>query len=324
MKREKKIAVREKQAAWLRAVMCALMVVGAVGPVRGQVGASANQERGVGPMTLVTRHGTYVVRLLRREDKTLWLLQKSQSGQMIEAGIPVSDIVRFNFGKPTIFQTAEQAKTPAQITPALDALKKMAGLLRPFRDLPGMIMDEALIDEGKLLERQNRWAEARVLYEDIIKQTYNSPQANEALLRAGLCCAHEGQNDQALDYLSRATVTDDDLALLSEVYFTRGRILAALGENRDAINHFLYLVVFHPFVQNNEPRCLEAVLPLYIALKDWDATAKTYAALKKNYGNSEYASRAEETVKPYVKELQKEALFADQIETNDVKEGSAP
>ncbi len=313
MTMEKKIENPGKRAAWRRGVVCALLLVAmaAVGPAYGQVGASANQDRGVGPMTLITRHGTYVVRLLRREDKTLWLLQKSQSGQMIEAGIPVSEVIRFNFGKPTVFQAAELAKTPEQITPALDALKKMVGLLRPFRDLPGMIMDEALIVEGKLLERQNQWVEARLIYEDIIKQTYNPPQANEALLRAGLCCAHEGQNDAALDYLSRATVTDDDLALLSEVYFTRGRILAELGEHRDAIDHFLYLVVFYPFVQNNEPRCLEAALPSYIALKDWDAATKTLDVLKKSYGTTEYARHAEALLKLYEKEMANEQQFAN-------------
>lgn len=281
----------------------------------------AARERGVGPMTLKSRQGPFVVRLLRRDGNTVWLLQQTRGGDFVEAGVPVSQILGLAMPRPRAFDFAEQAATWDQMAQARQALRRVSDALGPFRDLPGAVADEALVLQGRLLDKQENWGGALALYEDVLAQTYPSPVRNEALIRAGLCLARLGRNEEALQRLEQAPAGEDDPDLLSDVCFARGQILHALGRDRDAIMSYLYLVVFHPFVHDNEARCLEAVLPCYIALKDWDAAFKTRAVLHRQYPDSAAAARADELLEPFENEMQLEELYKDSGKTIETEEG---
>ena len=189
---------------------------------------------------------------------------------MIETGVPVEDIVRFDVPRTAAFAAAEQATTAEQVAQAYVALKRFSDLLKPYRDLPGIPVDDALLLQGRMLETQDRTTEALALYDDILKQPYTVSCAAEAHVRAAVCSARLGRHEAALAHLDEARPSEDDLDLLSEYSFARGQALAALGRHEDAVLSFMNLVVFHPFVQSNEARCLEAAVPSFIALKDWD------------------------------------------------------
>ncbi len=298
-----------KQAGhWILTQFAGLLLLAA--PAFAQApGAASDQERGVGPFSMKTAQGSFIVRLLWRDKGTVWVRQQTQAGAWVQAGIPAADIVWIETPRPRAFDLAAQAATPEQIGQVRPLLAKLFETLRPYRDLPGMVADEARVWQARLAERQNLWAEAVAGYEDILRQPYRSTQADAAKLRAGLAYFHLGQKDKALEYLTGAPTDENDLELLSAVYFARAQALAAAGRHAEAIKDFLYLVVFHPYTQNNEPRCLEAVLPSYAALQDWDALAKGWAALRLNYPEAAETKRAEALMKNYTKETEREQQY---------------
>ncbi len=299
---------QNSRALWAGLMLASLLALAA--PAQTTIPATA-PERGIGPMFAKTARGNYVVRLLRRDRDMVWVLQRTQTGQFIEAGLTAREITGFEIPRPPSFAAAEQATTPEQVAQVLPTLTKLNETLRPFRDLPGMIADEGMILQAGLLVKQDRGSDALALYEDVAKQTYPSPRVAEAKLRAGLCLAHLGRNEDALKRLDPALVSDDDPILLSDVYYARGQALAATGQPKQALLSYLYLVVFYPFIQNNEPRCLEAALPCYIALKDWSAAFKTFDVLNRTYAGSGPAQRATDLLKPYEKEMANEQQFTD-------------
>jgi tetratricopeptide (TPR) repeat protein len=266
-------------------------------------------ERGIGPLTLVAKHGTFSVRLLRRDKTTLWLLQRTQSGTQIETGVPMQDIVRFDIPRAAAFAAAEQAATAEQVAQAYVALKRISDLLKPYRDLPGMPVDDALVMQGRMLEKQGRPTEALALYDDILKQPYAPSCAVEAHVRAAVCRVGLGQPEAALAHLDEARPSEDRLDLLSDYYFTRGQALAALGRHEDAVMSFMQLVVFHPFVQNNEPRGLEAAVPSFIAMKDWDGAYRARESLRASYPAAPEMARVDELLAPFAKEMDQEKMF---------------
>lgn len=266
-------------------------------------------ERGVGPFTLRTAQAGFPCRLLRREGDLVWLLRTMPDGRQIETGLPKKDLVRLDMPRPKLFDLAAVAVTTQQMEGVRGALQKLGEALRPFRDLPGVMMDEGLLWQGRLLEKQARWREAALLYENIIQQPYDSPQANEALMRAGFCQLRMENYPEALERFEAAAIGEDDANLFSEYLFARARAHAAVGQHRLAILDWLYLVVFHPYVNNNEVRCLGAVLPSYIALKDWDAAYKTLQALREGFPGAPETQEAEDVLRPYEKEMENEALY---------------
>ncbi len=286
------------------ALLLALLLGCAVGPALGQT-----PERGIGPLTLVARHGTFSVRLLRRDKGTLWLLQRTQSGTQVETGVPLADIVRFDVPRPAAFAAAEQAATAEQVAQAYVALKRISDLLKLYRDLPGIPVDEALLLQGRMLEKQDRPTESLALYDDILKQPYAVSCAPEAHIRAAVCGVRLGRHEAAIAHLDEARPSEDNLDLLSEYFFTRGQVLAALGRHEDAVLSFTYLVVFHPFVRDNEARCLEAAVPSFIALKDWDGAYRARESLRAAHAAAPETARVEALLAPFAKEMEQEQMF---------------
>lgn len=282
--------------------------------------AQSPAQRGIGPFTLKAKRGTVTVRLLRRDRDLVWVMQQSRTGEFIETGIAAADIQAFDIPTPKLFLAADQAATPEQMNRVQAALRKFADQLMPFRDLPGMVLDEALLLQGRLHEKQERWAKAVAAYEDILAQDYHPPQAAEARLRAGLCYARLGQYEKALEYTSLENVTDDDLQLLSDVYFLRGEAFQHQGHYDEALLSYLYLVVFYPFVYDNEPRCLAAVLPCYAALTDWEAAYRTTEVLTSTYEGTEYAALAEAFAKEHETHIMKEVELQDTPDVTEFEE----
>ncbi len=287
------------------ALLLAVCLCAAVAP------AQTARERGVGPFRLVTPRGDVTVRLLRRDKELIWVDQQVSGGSFVETGLNRADITRFEIPQPAAFEAAERASTPEQIAKVQVALKAISDSLRAFRDLPGMPVDQALLLQGMLLERSQRWPAALAVYDELLAAPHRPAVAGTAGLRAALCHARLGQHERVLAMLEQRAIPDDDLALLSELYFARGQALAATGRHDAAILDFLFLVVFDPYVQNNEPRCLAAALPSYAAMQDWAALWKSLAVLRGQYPEAPETKQAEEIAKTYEKQLAAETEYQD-------------
>lgn len=265
--------------------------------------------RGIGPFSVETVRGPLNVRLLRRDRDLIWVVQQLSSGQQVDTGLPAKEFVKFNLPRPRLFQvldtaTAEQAKA---LRPQLENYIRQ---LLPYRDLPGMNVDEAQLLLGRLLERAEDWKAAAAVYGEVIAQPYQPAEAGPARLRRGLCLTRLGQAEEALPLLDTAKLGDDeDLDLVSDIYLARGEVLQKLARHEEAILSYLHLVVFLPYVRDNEPRALAAALPSYAALNDWDAAYKTVQQLREKYKDSESARKAEEFAGTYPEQMKKEADF---------------
>lgn len=269
------------------------------------------QTTGIGPFAIQTPRGRFNARLLRKDKTTLWVMREAADGGQFEAGVPLAEITRIEVPTPRMFAFAEQATSQEQIRAAHDGLDRIIAMLKPFRELPGVNVDEAVLRKGQLYDRQGLWREAVRHYEEIVKLPYPSDQKPAAQLRAGIALELAGEHEPALKYLLDAQIPEDDEALLSSAIFARASALAAADRNTEAIMDYLRLVVFHPYVQNNEARGLEAVLPCYAKLKDWESMLKTIVYLRQEHAGTPETRRAEETFAQYRKELEAAGQFVD-------------
>lgn len=245
--------------------------------------AQAPAEPGLGPAILETKDGPVQARLLRLDKEMLWISKSTQDGGAFEAGVPLADIRRVRLPAPRVFAAADVAADEAQFRAVHEALDRLILTLRPFRALPGIPMDEAILRKGQLYARQGLWREAIRQYEDILKQPRESEQKTAARLRAGIASELAGDAKAALTYFENVVLPEDDEELLSTALFSRANALAAEGRPQDALLDYLRLVVFHPYTQNNELRGLEAAVGCYAQLKDWESLNKTVSVLQQDY-----------------------------------------
>lgn len=290
--------------------MVGLLVLGLALDAAAQVQPPPAKERGLGPFTIRTKDNTVTARILRRDRGTLWVSQ-ARVGGTFEVGIPVGDVVQLEMPAPRFFEQARQASSPEQIAQAQAGLKSLFELVKPYRDIPGVVADEAILLQGLLAERQGKNSDALTCYEDILKQPYASSQQNQARLKAGLCYTKTDQWEKALESLNTVQVSDDDVDLLSEAKLAQGQAYAKLGRPQDALSAYLYLVVFYPYIQSNEVRCLDAALPCYAELKDWEALFKTIQVIKSTYPGSLQAQDAADFAETYAEHLKQEEAFQE-------------
>ncbi len=267
-------------------------------------------RQGVGPFDLTVGGETYKAKLVRRDSSMVWIMRQMQSGEFIKTAVPLEDVSAVSFPRPKAFDAGERARTEEQIDRVLAALRRFVRMMKAFRDLPGASVDEALYLQGRLQERKGNRRLALGHYRDILEQDYETGFGAEARFRAGLCLAALGQHREALGFLEQGPAPEDDLALLSEIALARGDAYRALEQYEQAVLTYLHLLVFHPYVQDNERTCLGRVLPCYAALEDWEALLRTYKALKAQYPDSEEAARADELIETYREEMEAERLYA--------------
>ena len=301
-----------------RLLLLALMLGVAAPAVPAQspapVPAAPAAPRGIGPFALETARGPLTVRLLRRDRDLLWVVQQLSAGQTVDTGLPVREITKFNLPRPRLFQAVEAA-TPEQAKALRPQLENYIRQLTPYRDLPGMNVDEAQLLLGRILEQAEDWKGAAALYAEIIGQPYSSAEASSAKLRRGFCLARLGQYEEALPLLDPAILGDsDNLEMVSDIYLMRGEALQKTARHEEAILSYLHLVVFMPYVRDNEPRALAAALPSYAALNDWDAAYKTVQQVREKYTNSPAAKLVEEFAETYPEQMNKEAEFRGDTE----------
>lgn len=271
--------------------------------------AQTERERGIGPYTLSTQRGEITARILRREGDMIWVDRLVQSGQWIETGLPKSDIIVFKAPRAQEFINADNATTPEQIATSIDELRRLVARLRPYRDLPGISVDEALLLNAQLNERRNFWRDALLTYEEILNQPYEIKNRQQIRYKAGICLWRMDQKEKALTYLLDEPVPEEDLELWSMVMFSRADALAALKRHREAVDAYLRMIVFHPFVHSNEVRALAGIIPSYIELGEWDAVVKTFDALRSDYSSAPETAATQELLAKYESNMTEEKEF---------------
>lgn len=292
-----------------RSRLSLFLFLATLGIVAPHTYAQSVRERGLGPFTLATPRGEVSVRLLRRDGDMLWVDRLVASGSWIETGIPRSEIVTFRATRPPEFLAADNARTPEQIAAAIDQLRRLVARLRIYRDLPGMPVDEAMLLTARLNERRDAWREALQSYEELLAQTHEIADRPLLRYRTGLCLWHLDQKEKALAFLLDNPMPEEDLDLLSEVLYARADSLAVLGRHREAIETYLNMIVFYPYVKENEPRALIGILPSYIALADWDAVMKAIEDVQRNYADTPYAAEADAVMATHAKKVEAEQQF---------------
>jgi tetratricopeptide (TPR) repeat protein len=270
---------------------------------------SAIPRMGVGPFQITMADEVMEAKLLRRDHDLVWILRKMQSGDFVETAIPANEITNVTVERPRVFEAVETSLDRIQKDQALSGLQRICSQLEDFRDLPGIPVDEALYLEGRIHEQRNDWQRAIRTYHEIMKGTYPSDFREPARIRAGLTCEQIGEYEKALELLDTAKLSDDNMNLYVETYRARGRALQALEKYEQATFAFLHLLVFYPYTQNNERYCLEAVLPCYAGMKDWEALYKTYQALQNLYPESDEAARATDLIENYRQQIANERQY---------------
>lgn len=280
------------------------------------VDAQTRRERGLGPFTVVTPRGEFTIRLLRRDADFIWVDRLTSEGVYIEtgveSGIAIREIIRMVSPRPPLFDLAEQpveSLTAEQLAALHNALRTYAARFRPYRDLPGVRADEATRIQAGLYERQGMWREAYMLYRDLLGRDYAIADQNVVELKAGLCLWHMDQKEASLEHLIQDVIPDEDLDFMSEVLLARADALTSVERHEEALRDLLRLIVFYPYIGNNEARSLLATLPNYVALNDWDAAFKSLQALEEDYPDRPETEAARQALAQYQEELEKERQF---------------
>jgi|GEM_PF-3349095 len=294
----------------IRPIQTTIGVLAVVLALVAEPGEARVPRQGLGPYEMTVPNGQFQVKLLRREGDTLWILREMQTGNFIETAVAFKDVQHVAFPRPRFFQAAEQLESNDQIEPLLATFRRFISSMLPFRDVPGSTVDEALYLQGLLLEKKEDWQGALDAYNDLLAQDYDTGNKDTARYRAGLCHARLGNHEDALSLLQSVEGLEDNLALKSEVFFARAEAHQALEQYEEAAMAYVHLLVFQPYVNDNELRCLAAVLPCYASMEDWQALSRTFRALKELYPDTEEYKQAERLIETYQEQLKKEQQFA--------------
>lgn len=287
-----------------RSILVVLLIVPLLASAQVQT-----RERGIGPFTLQTRNGPSTVRLLRLDRDMLWADQRTSDGRYIEIGIPRAQIVTFEIPRLPVIERARQAITTQQVAEVEAPLKAVVDQLRPYRDLPGMPVYDAMLIQARMLMLQKRDAEALTLLNDLNNNAKDPAIKDESKLRTGLILARQGDNERALNILENMPFPDEDPDLLDDLYAARAKALAAVGRHKEALMDFYFPVVFMPHIQRAEPRSLLAALPSLAAIPDWASVARAMSVLRTEYANEPETAKAEEWAQQYKQQLGEEQAY---------------
>ncbi len=271
----------------------------------------------LGPFTIETRQATFNAELVKREQDIVWVRRQASDGRyMPQAGLAAADIRGIRMPRPPVLTAADRmlaapAVTDAQYAEAHRALDRLILQTRPFRDIPGIHAEEAILLKGRLLDRQGRWRDAVRQYENILSHAKPSAHTTHAQIRAGIAYARLEEYQFAAEYLVDMPWQEHDEELLSAQLFALGDSYLALDNPDQALMTYLSLVVFYPYVQFNEARALAAALRCYARLQEWEPFHRTVQDIQRMYPNTPAAKAADEMLATHRADLVKAGLLAD-------------
>ena len=284
----------------------------------------------LGPWPIQTKQTTFEASIVKRDKDILWVERQSSDGQrMPQVGLAVADVVRIGMPRPALLDMIEKirmspAATDAQFAAAHAALDKMILQLKPLRDLPGIHANDAMVAKGRLYDAKGLWRESTRIYEDVVTKSAGSAAASNAQMLAGIAYAKGGEHHSAVEYLGGIPLPEEDEEMLSNLLFALGDAYFALGNYDNALLSYLPLVVFYPFVHDNEPRGLAAALGCYAELKEWEPLYRSVQEIQKNYPNSPAAKTAADFLEKYKQELIDAGQFVDAANVTSADAPIAP
>ena len=298
----------------------ALLLAGLAAPAAAQLG----------PWPIQTKQTAFEASIVKRDKDILWVERKSADGaRSPQIGLPVADVVQVGMPRPALFDAVDKirlapAATDAQFAAAHAALDKMILQLRSLRDLPGIPANEAMVAKGRLYDAKGLWRESTRLYEDVVLKAAGTAAASNAQMLAGIAYAKGGEHHSAVEYLGGIPLPEEDEEMLSNLLFALGDAYFALGNYDNALLSYLPLVVFYPFVHDNEPRGLAAALGCYAELKEWEPLYRSVQEIQKNYPNSPAAKTAADFLEKYKQELIDAGQFVDAANVTSADAPIAP
>ena len=284
----------------------------------------------LGPWPIQTKQAAFEATVVKRDQDILWVERQSADGtRSPQIGLAVADVVQIQMPRPALFDAVEKirtspAATDAQFAAAHAALDKMILQLKPLRDLPGIPANEAMIAKGRLFDAKGLWKESIRLYEDVRTKAAGTAAATNAQILAGIAYAKGGEYNFAIEYLGGIPLPEEDEELLSKLLFALGDSYFALENYDNALLSYLPLVVFYPFVYDNEARGLAAALGCYAALKEWEPLYRSIQEIQKNYPDTPAAQTAAEFLEKYQKELGAAGQFVDAAKVTSTDAPIAP
>lgn len=284
----------------------------------------------LGPWPIQTKQTAFEASIVKRDKDILWVERKSADGtRSPQIGLPVADVVQIGMPRPALFDVVEKirlapAATDAQFAAAHAALDKMILQLRSLRDLPGIPANEAMVAKARLYDAKGLWRESTRLYEDVVLKAAGTAAASNAQILAGIAYAQGGEHHSAVEYLGGIPLPEEDEEILSKLLFALGDSYFALGNYDNALLSYLPLVVFYPFVYDNEARGLAAALACYAELKEWEPLYRSIQEIQKNYPTSPAAQTAAEFLEKYQKELIDAGQFVDAAKVTSADAPVAP
>ena len=290
-------------------------------------GAAAQAQ--LGPWPIQTKQATFDATIVKRDKDILWVERQSAEGTSPQVGLAVSDVVQIGMPRPAFFDAVEKIRTtPAatddQFAKAHAALDKMILQLKPLRDLPGIPANEAMVLKGRLYDAKGLWRESTRIYEEVLAKAPGTAVATNAQILAGIAYAKGGEYHSAIEYLGGIPLPEEDEEVLPPLLFALGDSYFALENYDNALLSYLPLVVFYPYVYDNEPRGLAAALGCYAALKEWEPLYRSIQEIQKNYPAAPAAQTAAEFLEKYKKELIEAGQFVDAAKVTSADAPIAP
>jgi tetratricopeptide (TPR) repeat protein len=284
----------------------------------------------LGPWPIQTRQAAFEATIIKRDGDILWVQRQSSDGQTSpQVGLAVADIVQAQMSRPSLFDAVDKiraapAATDAQLAAAHAALDKFILQIKSLRDIPGIPANEALILKGRLYDAKGLWRESTRIYEEILAKSIPSATTTNAQMLAGIAYAKGGEYNQAIEYLGGIPLPEADEELLSNLLFALGDSYFALENYDNALLSYLPLVVFYPYVYDNEPRGLAAALGCYAKLKEWEPLYRSIQEIQKNYPHTPAAKTAEEFLAEYHDDLVNAGQFVDATKITTADAAAAP
>jgi tetratricopeptide (TPR) repeat protein len=279
----------------------------------------------LGPYPIVTKQAEFEAKIFKRDGEILWV----QRGDSPQIGIAISDVLGIKMPRPSLFKAAEKIRTSpkatdAQFKAAHKALDKMILQLKSLRDIPGIPANEAILLKARLYDAKNLWRESTRLYEDLLLKVPEGDLTTQARILAGIAYAQGEEWHTTIEYLGGVDLPEEDEEMLSKLLFGLGNAYYALENYDNALLSYLPLVVFYPYVHDNEPRGMAAALGCYANLGEWEPLYRTIQEIKKNYPNTPAEKTADQFIEDYRDDLINAGQFMDGAEVVEESEDDTP